>query len=434
MTALDQSLIRKIALSVGEELTDQAVENWSDDDRRMFARNLVHRAISQENEVRLGRGVEPLDHAAVAGLSTAVINRMFGLGRLQVHIDNPDVTDIYVNGFDNVHLKWRDGRTSSEAPVAESDADLIEMIRSQARRTRHEHHWDPAAPVLDLQLPSGDRLNAVAWVAQRPSISIRRHDFAIARLSELVDRGTINEALLQLLAAMVRAQLNIIVAGGTGAGKTTLLRCLINEIPPAERLITIEDSLEIGISQYSDRHPNAVELEAREANIEGSGEVSMHDLVRAGLRMGPDRVIVGEIRGAEVVPMLLAMSQGNDGSMSTIHADSTVGVFSRLQTYMAMTPERFDARTSNLMVANAIDVIVHITRRRGDGRRVLTSVREVTGADGQLVTSNEVYAPDQFGQASPHWRFEDETLHRLEQAGFDARWLDPSVNRWEMAV
>ena len=231
MSTVDQQLVRAVARSVGEQLTEQSGPGWSDDDRRMFARNLVNQAISRENELRLSRGEPPLTGHDVTTFSNAVINSMFGLGRLQVHIDNPDVTDIYVNGFDNVHLKWRDGRVSTEAPIADSDEDLIEMIRAQARRTRHEHQWDPASPVLDMQLPSGDRLNAVAWVAMRPSISIRRHDFAISRLKELVDRGTINEALHQLLRAMVKAQFNILVAGGTGAGKTTLLRCLINEIP-----------------------------------------------------------------------------------------------------------------------------------------------------------------------------------------------------------
>lgn len=426
-------LVRRLARTVGEQLTDRAADGWSDDDRRMFARNLVNQAISEESERRLGQGEPPLNGQEIQQLNTAVVHHMFGLGRLQAHIDNPAVTDIYVNGHDNVHLTWRDGRTTVEAPVADSDADLIDMIRAQARRSRHEHHWDPASPVLDLQLPSGDRLNAVAWVAQRPSISIRRHDFAISRLKELVDRGTISEAIHQLLRAMVKARLNILVAGGTGAGKTTLLRCLINEIPPGERLVTIEDSLEIGVSRYGSMHPNHVEMEAREANVEGTGAVSMHDLVRAGLRMGPDRVIVGEIRGAEVVPMLLAMSQGNDGSMSTIHADSTAGVFPRLQTYMAMTPERFDTRTANLMVANAVDIIIHVARRRGDGTRIVTSVREVTGADGDLVASNEVFAPDDQQQARPAWRFEDNTLARLAAVGFDLRWLDPAASRWEAA-
>lgn len=441
--SVDVELVQRLARTVGEQVSEHARgggggavnhtavggPTWDDEDRRMYTRSVVQQAISTENERRLSQGQAPLAADEVNNLNTAVLNRMFGLGRLQVHIDNPDVTDIYVNGHDNVHLKWRDGRFSQEGPVADGDDELIEMIRSQARRSHHEHHWDPASPVLDLQLPSGDRLNAVAWVSKRPSISIRRHNFAIARLKELLGLGTINEALLNLLVAMVRARFNILVAGGTGAGKTTLLRCLINEIPPDERLVTVEDSLEIGLSRFAQLHPNHVELEARDSNIEGTGEVTMHDLVRAGLRMGPDRVIVGEIRGVEVVPMLLAMSQGNDGSMSTIHADSTAGTFPRLQTYMAMTPERFDTTTANLMVANAVDVIVHVARRR-DGRRILTSVREVAGAEGELVISNEIYSPDESMRAQPNFRFEDATLARLEAVGFDRRWLESAANRW----
>ena len=249
-----------------------------------------------------------------------------------------------------------------------------------------------------MRLPSGDRLHAIAWVSGRPSVSIRRHNFDISRLKQLIGLGTVSEALFHFLQAAVRARFNVIVAGGTGAGKTTLLRCLINEIPATERIITVEDSLEIGLEHFADLHPNHVDLEAREANLEGVGEFPMHRLVRSGLRMQPDRVIVGEVRGAEALPMMLAMSQGNDGSMCTIHADSSLGVFNRLQMYMAMTPERFDVEVTNLMIANAVHFIVHLGRL-DTNERVVTSVREITGADGALVTSNEVYAPDTTGRA-----------------------------------
>jgi Flp pilus assembly CpaF family ATPase len=222
--------------------------------------------------------------------------------------------------------------------------------------------------------------------------------------------------------------LNLIVAGGTGAGKTTLLRCLINEIPPDQRLVTVEDNLELGVSNFEALHPNYVELEAREANTEGVGEVTMHDLVKSGLRMGPDRVIVGEIRGAEVVPMLLAMSQGNDGSMSTLHADSSEGVFRRIQMYLAMAPERGDWAAANLLTSNAVDLIVHIARLKNN-QRVITSIREVTGIEGEssIPASNEVFSPDATGKAVPTNSMSDKMLDRLLQAGFDPRWLQPSA-------
>ncbi len=431
----DSATVRRLARYVGEQLsrheTSQADggRRFDLDDRRMFARATLQQSITELNHERLGDRRQPLSNAEGLALADAVIDRLFGMGRLQGYIDNPDISDIYVNGADVVHLKWRDGATTEGAPVADSDAELIQLIQTQARRGRHEQRWDPAAPELNLQLPSGDRLHAIAWVSTRPSVSIRRHDFALNNLQQLVSTGTINDALCELLRAMVLARFNILVAGGTGAGKTTLLRCLINEIPAAQRLVTVEDSLELGVAKFSALHPNLVELEAREANVEGVGTVSMQDLVRAGLRMGPDRVIVGEIRGAEVVPMLLAMSQGNDGSMSTVHADSSAGAFSRVQMYLAMTPERFTPETANLMTANAVDVVVHLAQR-DDKSRVVTSIREVTGSDGGVVLSNEIYAPDSSGRAAVNWRFEDQSLRRLNAAGFDQRWLDPTANGW----
>ena len=228
---------------------------------------------------------------------------------------------------------------------------------------------------------------------------------------------------------MVAARFNVIVAGGTGAGKTTLLRCLLNEVGSDERIITVEDSLEIGLEHFAELHPNRVDLEARDANLEGVGEFPMHRLVRSGLRMQPDRVIVGEVRGAEALPMMLAMSQGNDGSMCTIHADSSVGVFGRLQMYMAMTPERFDVEVTNLMIANAVHFVVHLNRL-DTNERVVTSIREVTGADGATVASNEIYAPDDTGRAMPRFAPSDATRHRLERFGFDQRWLQLPTAGW----
>jgi pilus assembly protein CpaF len=395
-------------------------------DRRQLARAEAQRAVEGIDVERFEQGRDPLSAPDAERLITAVMNRLFGLARLQDYIDDPQNTDIFVNGPDQVFLRRRDGSVLQGEPVADSADELIDMIQSEARRGRHEHRWDPAAPELNMQLPSGDRLHAIAWVSRVPSVSIRRHNFDLYRLKQLIDGGTINEALYHLLKAVVLAKLNVIVAGGTGAGKTTLLRCLINEIPPDERLVTVEDNLEIGLSRFGSIHPNVVELESRPPNTEGVGEITMHDLVRSGLRMGPDRVIVGEIRGAEVVPMLLAMSQGNDGSMSTIHADSSEGVFRRIQMYLSMAPERGDQAAANLLTANALDIIVHIARLPSN-QRVITSVREVTGIEGEssVPASNEIFTPDRTGRAAPAKSMTDATLERLVRVGFDPRWLYP---------
>ena len=430
------TLLARLHAAVGEQLDDRDAADEAHgrrtlavDDRRQLARQLLVQQLGRLDSGRMAAGEAPLTALEANALTTAVLNRLFGLGRLQSYIDDPQWTDIHANGCDEVWLTHRDGGVHQGEPVADSDAELIELIQTQARRGRSEQRWDPASPELDMQLPTGDRLHAIAWVAGRPSISIRRHNFAIGRLKQLIDHGTISESLWHLLRAMVHARFNIIVAGGTGAGKTTLLRCLINEVPPTERILTVEDSLEIGLDHYADLHPNRVELEAREANVEGVGEFPMHRLVRSGLRMQPDRVLVGEVRGAEVLPMMLAMSQGNDGSMCTIHADSSLGVFNRLQMYMAMTPERFAVDVTNLMIANAVHVIVHLARL-DTHERVVTSVREITGAEGPVVLSNEVFAPDHTGRAMPRFPFSDSSMRRLERAGFDPRWLRSDHAEW----
>ncbi len=264
-------------------------------------------------------------------MSVAVLDRLHGLARLQPLLDDPSIRDIHISGHKRVWLNLRDGTKVRGPEVAESDEDLIDLIATAARRVgRSERRWDNAQPELNLQLPNGDRLHALMSVSGRPTVTVRRHDFDISRLDQLVAGGVCDDLLGSFLSAAVRARANLIVAGGTGTGKTTTLRCLINEIPADERLITIEDSLEIGLERFEDLHPDYESLEAREANTEGVGAFTMAELVRSALRMDPERVIVGEVRGAEVLPMLLAMSQGNDGSMCSIHADSSKGVFGRL--------------------------------------------------------------------------------------------------------
>lgn len=314
--------------------------------------------------------------------------------------------------------------------MATSDAELVALVATAARRIgRSERRWDHAHPELSLQLPGGDRLHALMAVSGRPTITIRRHDFEICRMEQLVAGGVLDRLLAEFLSASVRAQANIIVAGGTGTGKTTTLRCLINEIDPGERLITIEDALEIGLERFSDLHPDHVTLESREANTEGAGEFGLPALVRAALRMDPDRVIVGEVRGAEVLPMLLAMSQGNDGSMCSVHADSSRGVFNRLAMYGAMTRERLAPDVMSLLVANAIDLVVHLGWVQG--RRRITSVRELTGSvEHGMVVSNELWRPDESGVGAPAAPPSSALAARLAQKGFDVASLATAPGHW----
>lgn len=422
---IDATLVAEIHTTVGERLADQARTAERGDtpaldvaSRRQFAMSLIRAELDGVNRRRLGTGEAVMSADVEDEVERAVINRLFGLAEIQDLLDDPDNSDITIYG-DVVWVTRRDGTKERRPPVAASDDDLRAVIQAEARRgSLSEKTWDFASPDLDLQLPSGDRLHALGWVTRRPAISIRRHNFDIYRLKQLVGT-TITESVHAFLQAAVAAQFNVIVAGETGAGKTTLLRCLINEIDPTERLVTIEDSLELGISRFGDLHPDLIEAEAREANSEGVGEYPMAKLVRQTLRMNPDRVVVGEIRGHEVTPMLLAMSQGNDGSMSTVHADSTQAVFSRLQMYTAMSPERFDPATTALMISNALHLVVHLARLPSQ-ERVVTSIREVVGADGIQVISNEIYAPDPTtGQATPASPISDAKMRRLVDAGFD---------------
>jgi len=219
------------------------------------------------------------------------------------------------------------------------------------------------------------------------------------------------------------------LSGWSGAGKTTLLRAMAADIPPTERLITIEDSLELGLERFPELHPDVVALEAREPNLEGEGGVTLAELVRFALRMSPDRVIVGETRGEEVLALLNAMSQGTDGSMATLHASSSKGAFSKLATYAVQAPERLPLEATNLLVANAVHFVIHLAQD-GD-RRFISSVREVVDAEGQMVVSNEVFRPGPDGRAVPGVPLRSVTLDQLAAVGFDPGLLDRPQGWWE---
>lgn len=424
---LDAALVAELHHRVGEALTAAHVAHeeagrgrMSPADERALARKLVADELRRLAASAYSDGRDPLDERAEEKVAAAVLDRIHGLARLQPLLDDPEIRDIHISGASRVWLNLRDGTKVRGPVVADSDDDLVELIATAARRIgRSERRWDHAHPELNLQLPNGDRLHALMAVSGRPTVSIRRHDFDIHRVDQLVELRVCDDLLANFLSAAVRARANIIVAGGTGTGKTTMLRCLINEIPPEERLITVEDSLEIGLERFEDFHPDYETLEARDANTEGVGSFTLAELVRSGLRMDPQRVIVGEVRGAEVLPMLLAMSQGNDGSMCSVHSDSSKGVFGRLAMYAAMTPERLVPDVTNLLVANAVDLIVHLGWVSGERR--ITSVREVTGTvEGGQVVSNELWRPDGAGAGVPAAPPTPELAGQLEAQGFDA--------------
>ena len=363
-------------------------------------------------------------------LARAVFDALFRLDRLQRLLDDPSIENINANGYDQVFVRYADGRREQVAPIAGSDAELEEMLRTAAARVGiGERRFDRGSPRLSLQLPDGSRLFALMAVAARPCLSIRRHRYLRVTPDDLVRLGTLDLALRELLRAAMLARKSVIICGGTGAGKTTLLRAMAADIPPSERLVTIEDSLELGLDRFGDLHPDVVALEAREPNLEGEGGVSLAELVRWALRMSPDRVIVGEARGEEVLALLNAMSQGTDGSMATVHASSSRGAFSKLATYAVQAPERLPLEATNLLVANAVHFVVHISQDQG--QRFVSSVREVIDAEGPMVVSNEIFRPGDDGRAIPGAPVRNDTLDQLASVGFDPGLLDRPQGWWE---
>ncbi|NBP54602.1 MAG: CpaF family protein [Actinobacteria bacterium] len=276
-------------------------------------------------------------------------------------------------------------------------------------------------------MPDGSRLFATMAVSQHPSLIVRRHRFDISSLEELHDRGMFDDEIRSFLSAAVLARRNIVIAGGTGSGKTTLLRALLNEVPPMERIVTIEDAYELGIERFGERHPDHDALQSRVANIEGRGAVTMADLAKMALRMDPDRVIVGEVRGAEAFPMLMAMSQGNNGSMCTMHADSTRSVFPKLAAYVSMASTGLPVDTVNLIVSSAVHFVVYVENSMGVRR--VRSIREVVDTDGLQIISNEVFSATDDGPCRRAYPLRDKTAVLLEAHGYQPQGV-ASMRQW----
>ena len=432
MRAELKPLVRELRREVADELTERLRADEVADrprlspaDQRQFGRQLINRRLERHAKEQLERGSEPLSYEDESALAQAIHDALFGLGALQRLLDDESIENIDANGHADVWITRSDGAKERAPAIADSDDELIDTLRMTAARVGlTERRFDNGSPSLNLQLPDGSRLFAVMAVTARPSVAIRRHRFPKVFLDDLVGLGSIDLALREFLAAAVRARKNFIVCGGVDAGKTTLLRAMLNEVGPQERIVTIEDSLEIGLDRYPDLHPDVVALEAREENVEGEGAIDLATLVRWGLRMNPDRVIVGEVRGHEVIPMLNAMSQGNDGSMCTIHANSSASAFSKLAMYAVQAPERLNLEATNLMVANAINFVVYIgtdaVGGEGGMRRYVSSVREIVGAEGPLVMSNEIFMPGYDRRAIPGSPMRDTTHAHLVAAGFDS--------------
>ena len=315
-------------------------------------------------------GELPADAGYDMRLIQAIDSAMYKAGELQELLDDPDVENIDINGCDEVWVTYADGRGKVRGrAIAATDDDLIQIVQNLAAyASMNARPFTRANPELDLRLPDGSRLSAVMAAAERPIVSIRRNRYPQMFLAKLVELGTIDDQLACFLQAAVRARMNIVVAGATDAGKTTLLRALINCIHAMERLITVERSLELGLRRHPELHQDVVELEEVLPDAEGHGGMTIQELVRRTRRHNPSRVIVGEVLGPEVVEMLSAMSQGNNGSLSTIHARSANDVFAKLAQYAGQY-EHVDNTVAQSLIAGAVDFVVFIGKNRHLGGR-----------------------------------------------------------------
>ena len=436
MTSVDYSLIRELQAELGRLRQDavdhrraQGLSALAGEDARQHGKALVQRVVTDYEAQRAEAGEADLSWEARQDLVETLESRLFGAGSLQVLLDDESVENIDINGYRNVFVEYADGTTARARPVAASNDELIETIQTLAA---HEglsaRAFDVANVRVNLRLHDGSRLYAVQAVSREPVISIRKHRHRRVALKDLVRLGTLDDDLADFLTAAVRARKNIMVAGATGAGKTTLLRALAAEIPAEERILTVERSLELGLDEDVEAHPNAIALEERLPNSEGVGAVTMAELVRDTLRLNPSRVIVGEVLGDEVVTMLNAMTQGNDGSLSTIHANSSSDVVHKVSTYAIQAPERLPWEATVRLVAAGLDFIVFLRRRRhGEGQdRVVESVREVAGVteSGELAT-NELWGPNGRGEV----RRRADVQIRCQDDLVDAAGL-PGVGAW----
>lgn len=411
--AVDQALVRRLREEVADILARQRRDDaasglpaMSGEDERQFARAVINRVLDAYARDEVSAGRTPPSHVDEEDVAAGIHAALFGVGRLQPLLDDRDVENIDINGHDNVFVQYSDGREARMPPVAESDDELVELVQILgAYSGLSSRPFDAANPQLDIRLPDGSRMSAVMDVCARPSISIRRARLSRVHLDDMVRFGSMTNEVAAFLSAAVAARKNIMIAGATNAGKTTLLRALANEIPAHERLITVERALELGLGEFADLHPNVVSFEERLPNSEGNGAITMAALVRRSLRMNPSRVIVGEVLGDEIVTMLNAMSQGNDGSLSTIHANSSIEVFNRISTYAIQSTERLPVEATMMLIAGAIDFVVFVQKQNdfhtgGRLRRFVASIREVNGIDGRVLSS-EIFAAGIDGVAVP---------------------------------
>jgi pilus assembly protein CpaF len=350
----------------------------------------VHAEVSRLAETVLAQEAMPLSVSERERLVNDVQHELFGLGPLEPLLKDPTISDILVNSHDTIYIERR-GKIEATTVRFKDDEHLMRVIErivsSVGRRI------DESSPMVDARLQDGSRVNAIIppLSIDGPVLSIRRFGSDPLRMSSLIENKALTKDIADMLQMVVHARLNVLISGGTGAGKTTLLNALSAFIPENERIVTIEDSAELQLQQ-----PHVVRLETRPPNIEGRGEVTQRDLVRNSLRMRPDRIVIGEVRGGEAIDMLQAMNTGHDGSLTTIHANTPRDALARLETMIQMTGMRLSDRAMRQQVASAINLVVQAARL-SDGSRRVTSISEITGMEGETITMQEIFMYERTG-------------------------------------
>ncbi len=351
-------------------------------------------------------------------------DQRYELGPVTAYLRDPQVENVDVNGCDQVWITYATGERVAGPPVAASDDALISMIRTWAARGgQTARDFSAAAPLVNVALTDGARMTATMSVTPRPCVSLRRHGQPDATLARLIQLGTVDTTVAAFLAAAVKSRCNVIITGGVNAGKTTLLRALASEIPPGERIATLESEYELYLHE-TNQHPDVIAFESREANSEGAGGITLHDLIAHALRHNPRRILVGEVRRNEIMPMLEAMNSGQDGSMCTLHANSPAEAFDRILILSLRGGLALAERAIHILVGMTVDLIVHV-RRGYDGSRTVRYVSEILEVmppgDTDRPAVNRLFLPDsQTGRASPACTPSPGLLTRLAGAGFGA--------------
>jgi pilus assembly protein CpaF len=372
----------------------------------------VHAEVSRLAESVLAQEAVPLSVSERERLVNDVQHELFGLGPLEPLLKDPTISDILVNSHNTIYIERR-GKIEATNVRFKDDEHLMRVIErivsSVGRRI------DESSPMVDARLQDGSRVNAIIppLSIDGPVLSIRRFGSDPLRMATLIEYKALTKDIADMLQMVVTARLNVLISGGTGSGKTTLLNALSAYIPENERIVTIEDSAELQLQQ-----PHVVRLETRPPNIEGRGEVTQRDLVKNALRMRPDRIVIGEVRGGEAIDMLQAMNTGHDGSLTTVHANTPRDALARLETMIQMTGMRLSDRAMRQQVASALNLVVQVARM-SDGSRRVTSISEITGMEGETITMQEIFMYERTGVDS-----QGQVLGRFRPTGIRPRFAE----------